>query len=212
MLRQLLSRTLSIIAVSSVLLTGSAESLAGDGASDGDGKGKAYSGAFLEPEIYLGGETSPRTDSPGFVLNTSLRHSFVFLLGDTRLSYELREPGTQRTRHGLWLHGCVHPLAAFLLGSDWLRYVIASLYFEIGLGGLVHASTGDVEATSPALGWSWGSGLDVPLGDADRGDLPWLHLVFRRSFDVSNSKGRTPKVRDDAFLLGLGWRFNGGLF
>ena len=177
---------------------------------------EGYAGAFWEPTIHGGVGFAPETSTPAIAMSAGFRHSFVFLLGDTRLSYQfLRRRGgaTDRgTRHGIWLHTALHPLFPVLLGSDWFSYLAASIYFELGVGGLAHASSGEPSPVTPGFGWSYGAGLDVPLGDADSGSIPWMHLLFRRSFDVANAGATGGIFRFDTFTVGLGWRFNGALF
>lgn len=115
-------------------------------------------------------------------------------------------------RHGLWLHTAVHPLAPAILGSEWFHYLVGSPYFEIGAGGLVYPGTFPGDVTSPAFGWSIGAGIDIPLADPDRGQAPWLHVLYRFRTDATNLKSAAGRSRTNTLYLGASWRFNGLLF
>lgn len=189
---------------------------AAESAEESSGSGdetKPFSGAFYGPEAHVGyGWSRSRGDSVGSA-TLGFRHAFVFLLGDSRLSYSfdaaVDDEGPER--HGFWLHTCLHPAAAVILGSDWLAYTLSSPFFELGIGGLAYVDAAP-EMSTPALGWSLGGGLDIPLGNPDRGSSPWLHLLYRHRVDATNSNVPAAHPRADAVFIGVGWRLNGTLF
>lgn len=174
--------------------------------------GSPYNGASHGPELFVGLGDASISDEREISGSVGFRHSFVFLLGDARLSYtfdgDADGPGPI-DRHGLWLHAALHPLAPGLLGSDWLAYVLSSPYFEIGAGGLVYSRAYPADVTSPAFGWSVGAGIDIPLLDPDRGQAPWLHVLYRFRTDASNAESAAGRSKMHALYLGLSWRFNG---
>lgn len=174
---------------------------------------KPFSGAFYGPEAHVGyGWSRSRGDSVGSA-TLGFRHAFVFLLGDSRLSYsfDAAVDADGPERHGFWFHTCIHPAAAVILGSDWLAYTLSSPFFELGVGGLTYVDAVP-EMTTPALGWSLGGGLDIPLGNPDRGSSPWLHLLYRHRVDATNSNVPSAQPRADVVFIGVGWRLNGTLF
>jgi len=177
--------------------------------------GSPYNGASHGPEIFVGLGDASVSDEREVSTAIGFRHSFVFLLGDARLSYifegDADGPGPI-DRHGLWLHGAVHPLAPGLLGSDWLAYVLSSPYLEIGAGGLVYSGAFPADVNSPAFAWSVGAGIDIPLLNPDRGQAPWLHLLYRFRTDASNAGAAARRSKVHALYLGLSWRFNGTVF
>lgn len=190
------------------------------GLSLGSSEGRAeqppnrYNGASYGPEVFAGFGSATLSDAQEASIAVGFRHSFPFLLGDSRLSYTLESPSTalnRPDRHGLWLHTGLHPLAPAILGSEWMHYVLGSPYFEAGVGGLIYSPEFSADVASPAVGWSIGAGLDVPLADPDQGEAPWLHLLYRFRNDATNDTSAAGRSRVNALYLGFSWRFNGTL-
>ncbi|MGM0556309.1 MAG: hypothetical protein ACQEVA_08005 [Myxococcota bacterium] len=183
-----------------------------------------FTGAFQEYSIRGAWSDGPATAYEGWSLDAGFRHSFPMLLGDTRLSYrfdslrpEDQDLPAKLERHAVGVHVAFHPLYLALLGSDWLGYTIASLYFEIGGGahyGILDArqTRGEYERDF-GLFASLGAGIDFPLWDPDVGFAPWLNAVYRFQYsDFDRPDDDSLVLRRHEFFVGLGWRINGLLF
>lgn len=141
------------------------------------------------------------SDLEGWSVDAGIRQSFPMYLGDTRLSYrrDFFSGGDVDTIHvGFGLH----PLYVVLLGSDWLSYVVASFYAELGAGATIE------DGVHPA--WNVGVGIDFPLWDPDTGMAPWLNVLYRYEWTTA-TLGEASLDRGTGFI-GLSWRVNGLLF
>ena len=181
---------------------------------------RAYNGSFVEPSLRGAWVRADSRNLEGWGLDVGLRSASLLSLVDVRLAYRLdalrstsANASSRTFSHTLGGHLALHPLALFVFGSDWLPYTIASLYVEIGGGARgAPSGSGRTAAFGVAPVWSVGAGLDVPLGDADRGWLPWLHLLYRYN------RGRWPAAQPQRALelhgvfVGLGLRTHGSLF
>jgi hypothetical protein len=157
-----------------------------------------FNGSFWDVSARAG-LNNGTTD--GWAADVGLRQSFPMHLGDTRLSYrhdELDLGSTDQIHLGFGLH----PLYVVLLGSDWLSYVIASLYLELGAGVNI------VEGAYPA--WTLGAGMDIPLSDPDLGMAPWINLVYR--YEWTTAQIQTADIDRHTFFVGLAWRVSGLLW
>jgi hypothetical protein len=157
-----------------------------------------FNGSFWDVSARAG-LNNGTTD--GWAADVGLRQSFPMHLGDTRLSYrhdELDLGSTDQIHLGFGLH----PLYVVLLGSDWLSYVIASLYLELGAGVNI------VEGAYPA--WTLGAGMDIPLSDPDLGMAPWINLVYRYEWTIAQIQ--TADIDRHTFFVGLAWRVSGLLW
>lgn len=184
----------------------------------------SFTGAFQEYSLRGAWSDGPATDYEGWSLDLGFRHSFPMLLGDARLSYRFDSLMPERQslpgeleRHAVGAHVNLHPLYLALLGSDWLGYTIASLYFEIG-GGVQYGildtreATGEYEQDFGLFG-TLGAGIDIPLWDADVGQAPWLNIVYRFQYsDFDRPASDDLVLRRHEFFVGVGWRINGLLF
>lgn len=183
-----------------------------------------FTGAFHEYSLRGAWSDSKQTDYEGWSLDFGVRHSFPMLLGDARISYRFDSLTPERDdlpaeieRHALGAHVALHPLYLALLGSDWLGYTIASLYFEIG-GGVHYGILDTVETRGEyerdfGLFATLGGGIDIPLWDPDVGHAPWLNAVYRFQYsDFDRPDSATLRLRRHQFFIGIGWRINGLLF
>ena len=155
-----------------------------------------YNGSFWEVSARAG-----LNDDSTQVFDFGLRQSFPMHLGDTRLSFrhDRFEPDAFNQAHvGFGLH----PLYVVLLGSDWISYVVASFYIEVG-GGVGFAD-------GPHPLWTLGTGLDVPLFDPDAGMAPWLNVLYRYEWTTATMGGQD--LDRHTGFLGLAWRVNGLLW
>lgn len=155
-----------------------------------------YNGSFWDVSVR-GGQTDLGTTA----FDVGLRQAFVMHLADTRLSYrrDLLDGADSDTLH---LGFGLHPLYVALLGSDWLSYVVASFYVELGMGLTL--------LDGPNLSWSAGTGLDIPLWDADTGMAPWLNLLYRYEWTTAALDGAD--IDRHTGFVGLAWRINGLIF
>ena len=137
----------------------------------------------------------------GWAVDVGLRQSFPMHLGDTRLSYrhdELELGSSDQIHLGFGLH----PLYVVLLGSDWLSYVIASFYVELGAG--VNISDG------PHPAWTLGTGMDIPLSDPDLGMAPWINVLYR--YEWTTAQIKSADIDRHTVFVGLAWRVSGLLW
>lgn len=186
--------------------------------NEGRDYSKFFNGSFWEISVRGGLSSVSEDDFSSWSVDAGLRQALPMLLADTRLSYRydrLDGPASlMLEQHRLMVHGGIHPLYFFILGSDWLAYVISSPYLELGIGAQYGVLTTEEETlTDPGFVWSVGAGFDVPLSDPDVGYAPWLNVVYRYSgagFDVSD--GMDLNTNQHTVFLGLGWRVNGLLF
>lgn len=183
-----------------------------------------FTGAFQEYSVRGAWSDGPATDYDGWSIDAGFRHSFPMLLGDARLSYrfdslqpESQDLPGELERHAVGAHLALHPLYLALLGSDWLGYTIASLYFEIGVGGQygildAREIRGEYERDF-GLFATLGAGIDIPLWDPDVGQAPWLNAVYRFQYsDFDRPDSDALVLRRHQFFVGIGWRINGLLF
>lgn len=217
-----LIRRLSIFVALSLLIALPSSSFAAD--DDGDeqrGYSKFYNGAFTEYSVRGGPNFSGANTFDGWHFDAGLRQSIPMHIVDMRLSYQfdsLSATGDNAAgidAHGLSLHAKLHPAYLALLGSDWFSYVVASLYFDAGIGGqfasLDPSGGGDIE-TDLGFVWSVGGGLDLPLWDPDAGESMWINLMYsyqRSDFDRPDAEIDLPL---HMVFVGLGWRVNGLLW
>lgn len=183
-----------------------------------------FTGAFHEYSLRGAWSDGKKTEYEGWSLDVGVRHSFPMLLGDARISYRFDSLQAERTalpddleRHAIGAHVAIHPLYLALLGSDWLGYTIASLYFEIG-GGTQFGIL-DTRETTGEYQRDWGlfatlgGGLDMPLADPDVGHAPWLNVVYRFEYsDFDRAGADDLLLRRHEIFVGVGWRINGLLF
>lgn len=202
-----------------MMMTGFSALASAQNPNEGRDYSKFFNGSFWEVSVRGGVSAVAGEDLDAWTLDAGLRQALPMLLADTRLSYRYdRLAGSSSAgvleHHRVMLHGALHPFYFFLLGSDWLAYVISSPYVEVGIGG--QYALLDFEARSETdleFIWSIGGGLDIPLSDPDRGAAPWLNLLYRYSasgFDLPD--GGELDTDQHSFIIGLGWRTNGLLF
>lgn len=177
--------------------------------------GDPFNGSFVELSVRGAPTTGP---GDAWAVDVGLRQAFPFLLGDTRVAYRydrFQPDGVSRLEtHEVGVQGAIHPLYLVLLGSDWISYVISSLYLELGVGG--HYGVADLtESTEQDFGfvWSVGAGLDIPLSDPDIGWAPWLNVLYRyRGADFDSPTLGEVGLGAHAIFVGLAIRKNGLLF
>lgn len=156
-----------------------------------------YNGSFWD--VAARGGVNSGVD--GWALDIGLRQSFPMYLLDTRLSYRHDEFDSctgDEIHVGLGLH----PLYFALLGSDWLSYVFASIYAEVGAG--IQLADG-VDAA-----WTLGAGVDIPLYDPDVGMAPWLNVLYR--YEWTTAQLNDLDIDRHTLWIGLSWRVNGLLW
>lgn len=156
-----------------------------------------FNGSFWD--VSARGGVSTLAD--GWSLDAGVRQSFPMYLGDTRLSYR-RDFYTGGEVDNVHVGFGLHPLYVVLLGSDWLSYVVASFYAEVGGGVSI------VEGVHPA--WNVGVGIDLPLWDPDEGMAPWINVLYRYEWTTA-TLGDSTLDRGTGFI-GLAWRVNGLFF
>lgn len=181
-----------------------------------------FTGAFTEYSLRLGLSRPTDADYDGWHLDAGFRHSFPFLVGDTRLAYRFDrltpkdgadDLDGQLDQHGLGAYLALHPGFLFLLGNDWLAYTLASIYGEVGAGGQMGVlEVGDDYETGFAPFVSVGAGVDIPLWNADAGDVPWLNLTYRWHKADFGDSSESLEVDMHLWQIGVGWRINGLLY
>jgi hypothetical protein len=166
-----------------------------------------FSGAFSSVTLRGGLPlTRWNANNDGWSLDAGVRHAFPAYVGDIRAAYHLERVNAeagQLTRHGLSFHAAFHPGFYFLAGSDWLPYVIASIYADIGVEAALY--TGDASGVGAVPSFS--AGVDLPLGDPDSRPIPWLHLSWRRYLGSTFSADLAPAPYS-TIQIGLAWRTN----
>ena len=162
-------------------------------------------------------------DSSGYALGARLTGALIMQAFHLELSYLFSDYSatvdgdpmdfrSNRLSVGVGLHPAF--LAAIFGGRLW--YVIASLYFQIGLNvDFNHITWRQSELNeSWQLGLNLGAGFDVPLDSPDDGGGFWLGFQYR--YDSSPSAflplGRDGSIDQHIFLLSLTYRNNGFLF
>lgn len=182
-----------------------------------------FNGSFTSIGARLGNTWLVDNPYEGWSLEVGPRMSFPFLVGDTRLRYrydsltDTQGPLGDMSVHSVGLEVALHPFYLFLLGSDWISYVLGSCYLDVGMGAQLAVRsrpTGDTRAGDDAgFYWHWGAGTDIPLWDPDQGQALWVNLLYRNhrsDFDLGPEAEVGLSMH--SVFIGLEWRVNTLLF
>lgn len=181
--------------------------------------GKFYNGAFVDVSARAARTHVTSAGFNGWAWDVGLRQALVMHLLDTRLSYseDYWSPRNDSATgdfiaRSVSLHSAFHPLYLALLYSDWLGYLLASIYVEGGIGAQYARLDGGIQDDF-GLRLSLGAGFDVPLTDPDRGWSIWINALYRYTWaDFDFDAGGEVNLYHHAGWLGLSLRFNGLLF
>lgn len=183
----------------------------------------SYNGSFTSIGARLGNTWVGQSPYEGWSADVGPRMSFPFLVGDTRLHYRydaLKDTSEQlgdMSVHSVGVDVALHPFYLFILGSDWISYVLGACYLDVGLGA--QWATRDRPATDARADsdfgfvWHWGAGTDIPLWDPDDGQALWVNVLYRNQrSDFDLSADAELELSMHSVFIGLEWRVNTLLF
>ena len=176
----------------------------------------AYNGSFTDVSARFGPSRVARNDLSGYSFDAGLRTSFPMYVGDFRAAYRVdqlaaADPADQIAIHSFGVSLAVHPFYLFMLGSDWISYIVGSLYIDAGAGAQMgrRLPGPDLRERDLGLFWHFGAGVDVPLWDPDTGQALWLNVLYRNHrADFDTDAGESIALTPHTLFVGLSWRIN----
>ena len=179
---------------------------------------KEFNGTFTDLSARLGLGRARRSSYGSRSLDVGARIAFPAYVGDFRLSYRLDQLSHDESEPDITLHSsglalAFHPAYLLILGSDWLSYLVASFYLDLGVGAQLGVLRGEELERDPGLYVHGGAGFDVPLWDPDVGQALWLNFAYRYHHgDFDTNAGPSIKINNHSAFVGLSWRINRLIF
>ncbi len=172
-----------------------------------------FNGDFVELSARAGVSEVSDLPKTSRLFELGIRQALPMHLLDTRLAFGLEtfsgDADADVDFYSLNISGAFHPFYLALLFENWFGWVIASLYFEAGLGAHYGISEGQKDF---GFAYSFGAGMDFPLWNPNHGWSIWVNGLYRyrrMDFDFSNQE---IELHNHAGILGVSVRWNGLLF